>query len=555
LLVSLSTVSLLACLDQSTVEPILPDTESAPVATVVGSKFSATPGGIENEYIVMLKGTPHARMAPAQRLEIDATIDRLAVMHHATIERRYTTALRGFAARMPEADARALAEHPDVELVEQNALVHASTVQTEATFGIDRIDQRSLPLDSRYDYASDGAGVTVFVVDSGIRSTHVEFTGRINLGLGGTVIDDGLGSEDCDGHGTHVAGTIAGTVLGVAKKATVVPIRVLDCEGDGSYSGIVAAIDHVAANHPPKSVANLSLGGPASAAMDTSIRNLVASGVTVVVAAGNENQDACTFSPGREPTAITVASSTKTDARSSFSNYGSCVDLFAPGSEITSAGIASDTAVATFNGTSMASPHVAGAAALFIAQNPSATPAQVTAALLASATPSKVTDLVGSPNLLLYTTFTTAPAEPTTGQVTITSPASGSEVSSTFVVTVDAAGAQMVALSFDGVTLVTDNAAPFAFEISSAPAGVHALEATAAFAGGTNTDGVTVTVKSVGVGNNPLPPPPPVNRPEEGGCAAGGHGTGGSFGALLIATFAAMRRRNRRARREVTRAT
>jgi MYXO-CTERM domain-containing protein len=305
---------------------------------------------------------------------------------------------------------------------------------------------------------------------------------------------------------------------------------------------VIAGVEFVTANHPPRSVANMSLGGPASAALDAAVAAAVASGVTVVVAAGNETQDACNVSPSREPMAITVGATTSTDARAGFSNFGTCVDLMAPGASITSAGITSDTATDVLSGTSMASPHVAGAAALFVAQTPSATPAQVAMGLLASATPNKLSGLLGSPNLLLHTSFSGGPLP---RPVAITSPADGAQVGASFTILIEAAGATRVELAIDGVTLGMDESAPFGFDVEGAPAGTHTIEVIAHDASGqTTTDTITVTVRGSGGGIDPgnVPPPPPVFS-DEGGCAAGGGGGGAALGAVLLALLAARRRR------------
>jgi hypothetical protein len=522
------------------------------------TKLHTKPGAIADEYIVVLAGQPHAALA--QRAQIDAAMDAMAARHGATIRKRYSNLLRGFSARMTASEAALLAQDPDVLFVEQNGPVHASAVQNNATYSLDRIDQRNLPLDTKYNFTTEAQGTTVFVIDTGIRTTHVEFTGRINLNLAGTAIDDGFGVEDCNGHGTHVAGSVGGTLFGVAKKATLVPIRVLDCNGSGSNEGVIAGMDFVAANHPAKSVVNMSLGGPASAATDAAVRNLVANGVTVVVAAGNENQDACNTSPAREPMAITVASSTNTDVRSSFSNFGSCVDIFAPGSDITSAWIDSDTSINTISGTSMASPHVAGAAALFLAQNAAATPAQVTAGLIAASTTNKLTNVSGSPNRLLHTLFGNAPPPPPPpSPVNITSPADGAEVQSMFVVTADAPDAVSVELLVNNMHLVTDDAAPFASQITNAPPGTYVVEVIATDAnGGQTSDAVTVKVKAtgggngsgggLGGGNNPPPPPPPMaDSDDPGGCSSTHGGSQGVLALLALLALALPQRRSRRA--------
>ncbi|MEV4344201.1 S8 family peptidase [Actinoplanes sp. NPDC049596] len=268
---------------------------------------------------------------------------------------------------------------------------------TTATWGLDRIDQRTLPLSSSY-AAPAAAGVTVYVVDTGIRTSHREFGGRATDGYG----DDG----DCNGHGTHVASTIGGATLGVAKDVKLVGVRVLDCKGNGSYKSIIAGIDWVARQTARPAVANLSLGGTTSKALDDAVDRAVAKGITVVVAAGNDNRNACTQSPARTPSAITVGATDRNDTRWSSSNYGSCVDIFAPGVRIEGASTASNTATKQMNGTSMASPHVAGAAALVLAAHPSYTPAQVRDELVAQAATGTIRNPgPGTPNRMLYTGY------------------------------------------------------------------------------------------------------------------------------------------------------
>lgn len=326
----------------------------------------------------------------------------------------YEHAIKGFAATMPAAAIEAIARNPKVAYVEQDAVVTTAVTQSPVTWGIDRIDQRALPLSGSYSYETSGAGTRLYIIDTGILSSHTEFTGRFVAGY--TAILDGRGTDDCNGHGTHVTGTTAGTTYGVAKGATVVPVRVLDCNGSGSISGVTAGIDWVTGQTQSTAlvavpmVANMSLGGGASSTLDAAVANAVTAGVVMVVAAGNSNVDACGSSPARAASAITVGATTSGDARASYSNFGSCLDLFAPGSSITSAWIGGTSATRTIDGTSMASPHVAGAAALIAGANPSWTVKQVTDSLIASASAGIVTSAgTGSPNRLLYTGSVAAP--------------------------------------------------------------------------------------------------------------------------------------------------
>lgn len=322
----------------------------------------------------------------------------------AVVTRTFTHAVNALAVRMTPTQANALRANPNVVGVEVDSEYRASATQTSSVWGLDRVDQRSLPLSGSYDYQLDGTGVNVYIVDTGVRADHVELTGRVVSGY--SAISDSNGTSDCNGHGTHVAGTVAGTTYGVAKKATIIPVRVLDCRGSGTLSGVVAGLDWAVQHHQAgvAAAANMSLGGGASSTIDAAVSKLISDGVTVVVAAGNETADACTKSPARVPAAITVAASDSADAQASFSNFGSCVDLYAPGVNVTSAANTSSTATATYSGTSMASPHVAGAAALFLSESTSANPAEVAAKLTGDATTGALTMRSStSPDRLLYT--------------------------------------------------------------------------------------------------------------------------------------------------------
>lgn len=314
----------------------------------------------------------------------------------------YEHALNGFAATLPAQAIAGISRNPNVAYVEQDSVVTIVGTQSDATWGLDRIDQRDPDLDGVYSFNATGAGVTAYVIDTGILGDHVDFGGRVRQGFD-AIGRRGSGS-DCNGHGTHVAGTVGGSEWGVAKEVSLVAVRVLDCRGSGSYSGVIAGIDWVTGDAVGPSVANMSLGGGYSEAVNDAVATSVAAGVVYAVAAGNDGADACTKSPASTPTALTIAATDSSDTRTSWSNYGSCVDLFAPGAAITSAWHTSTTATNTISGTSMAAPHVAGAAALILSSTPDATPAEVGAALEGSATTGVVNSAgSGSPNLLLYT--------------------------------------------------------------------------------------------------------------------------------------------------------
>jgi serine protease len=376
------------------------------VAGAASAQEVQTPeGAIANQYIVVLNDEQVGRAEVRAAAESMARLQGGRVMYH------YEHALRGFAVAISATGAAALARNPRVRYVEQDSIRVIVATQLNATWGLNRIDQRDRPLDGSYTYNTTGGGVHAYIIDTGIRSTHTEFGGRVST-TGFTAINDGNGTNDCNGHGTHVAATVGGTLYGVAKEVTLHAVRVLDCNGSGSTSGVIAGVNWVTANHASPAVANMSLGGGASTALDDAVRNSIASGVTYAIAAGNSNANACNASPARVSQALTAGSSTSSDARSSFSNFGTCVDLFAPGSSITSAWNTSNTATNTISGTSMATPHVAGAAALYLAANPSASPSTVHAALVNNASVDKLSGIgTGSPNRLLYSLFGGGPTD------------------------------------------------------------------------------------------------------------------------------------------------
>ena len=365
------------------------------------AKFRRAEKKVENSYIVVLDDSV---VGERGRFSIAPYIaSELATTHRGNIKHVYQHALNGFAIEMTEEDAERLSQDFRVKYVEEDGVVTADATQSNPPWGLDRIDQRNRPLNAIYTFNWTGAGVTAYVIDTGIRTAHTQFGGRA-----ANVFDAfGGNGQDCNGHGTHVAGTIGGSTFGVAKSVHLRGVRVLNCSGSGTNSGVIAGVDFVRNNHAASAVANMSWGGGASSALDTAVNNLHNSNVSISVAAGNNNgANACNVSPARAANAITVGSTTSTDSRSSFSNIGSCVDIFAPGSGILSAWATSNTATATISGTSMASPHVAGVAALYKQANPGASSTTIRNAIVSNATTNVITNVgTGSPNRLLYSLF------------------------------------------------------------------------------------------------------------------------------------------------------
>jgi len=355
--------------------------------------------GSRQTFIVVLDDSvPHASSVAAEHSR----------RFGADVQHVYEHALKGYAATIAEGDLGALLADSRVASVERDAEVTTLATQTGATWGLDRIDQASLPLSGTFTYNNTGSGVNAYIIDTGIRFNHTEFGGRAVSGFDSV---DGGAADDCNGHGTHVAGTVGGTTYGVAKGVRLVAVRVLSCSGSGTTSGVIAGIDWVTADHQAgPAVANMSLGGGASSSLDTAVRNSIADGVSYAIAAGNGNaggrqQDACRTSPARVTEAMTISATDKTDKKASWANYGSCVDWFAPGVGITSAWYTTNTATNTISGTSMATPHTAGVAALYLQGTPAASPAGVREALYANTTKAIVTSSKTANNHLLFTNY------------------------------------------------------------------------------------------------------------------------------------------------------
>ncbi|MEU3643773.1 S8 family serine peptidase [Lentzea sp. NPDC034063] len=421
---------------------------------------------VKDSYIVSLKADTASR----------AAAPGLASKYGGQVGQVWQHALNGFSVKMTAKQAAKLAADPKVAYVQQDAEVHLLDVQQNPpSWGQDRVDQRDLPLSNSYQYDTTASNVTAYVIDTGVRTTHSTFGGRATWGT--NTSGDG-NNTDCNGHGTHVGGTIAGAEYGLAKAAKVVAVKVLNCSGSGTTAGVVGGIDWVTANHVKPAVANMSLGGGADATLDAAVRRSIAAGVTYAIASGNSNTDACSTSPARVTEAITVNASTNTDARASFSNYGSCTDIYAPGQNIVSSWNTNDTATNNISGTSMATPHVAGAAALWLATHPTDSPAAVWDGLNAASTPNKITNVgANTPNKLLYTLF--GGGQP--GNPSVTNPGTQTSTVGT---------AASLQLSASGGT------APYTWSVSGLPAGLSA-SASGAISGTPTTAGtssVTATV-------------------------------------------------------------
>ncbi|MGW0501767.1 S8 family peptidase [Micromonospora sp. NPDC003241] len=487
-----------------------PAMAAEPVGTI-RSAGGAT--AVEGSYIVVFKDAEVGRSA------VGSSVDRLLRRHGGSTARTYTTAVRGAELRVSAKAAARIAADPAVAYVEQNHTVTISGTQANPpSWGLDRIDQRNLPLNSSYTYPNTASNVTSYVIDTGIRTTHSDFGGRATWGT--NTVD--TNNTDCNGHGTHVAGTVGGTAYGVAKATRLVAVKVLNCQGSGTNAGVIAGIDWVTANAVKPAVANMSLGGGANTSVDNAVINSINAGITYAVAAGNGNalgqrQNACNYSPARAAPAITVGATQNNDAAASFSNFGTCVDILAPGVSITSAWHTNDTATNSISGTSMASPHVAGVAALVLSANPSWTPQQVRDYLVANSTPNVVTNVgTGTPNQLLYVVNGDTPP-PTNDFSVSVSPTSGStapggSVTASVATATTNGSAQSVSLSASGLpsgatasfspaTVTSGGSSTLTVTTSaSTPAGTYPVTVTGSAASGSKTATYSLTVTGSGSG-------------------------------------------------------
>ena len=365
-------------------------------------KFHKANKPVTDSYIVVLKDNTIQPLGN----DLNTSIDLLNSKYGGKVTNIFENAVKGYSVKMSSAQAKLLSQDPEVAFVEEDG--YATIIQSTVPWGLDRIDQRNLPLDGSFGYYSSGSGVYAYILDTGILASHTEFGNRAAVAV--DFINDGQNGNDCNGHGTAVAGVIGATTYGVAKNAQLRAVRVADCSGYATFSNIVAGLNWVISNRSNPAVVNISLGdGGISTAVDTAVNNTVNSGVTVVAAAGNLNQNACDHSPARASGAVTVAASDQTDTRWTLknygSNYGSCIDVFAPGADITTTWNQSTTSIVTGSGTSFAAPFAAGVAALYLSSIISSSSIDASSAIINLATTNVVSDTQGSPNRLLYTRF------------------------------------------------------------------------------------------------------------------------------------------------------
>jgi hypothetical protein len=479
-----------ACSDSA---PSTSAISSAPSSSSMMRQIGGTP--IAGRYIVGFKNNV---------TNVDGEARRLELRHRGVLRMTYKSALKGMTLSMSAAAADSLRDDPNVAFVEQDRTSNTATIETAAPWGIDRTDQRGLPLSSTYTYAADGSGVTVYILDSGINFTHTEFGGRASTGT--DIMTPGGTAVDCHGHGSTVSGVVGGSTYGIAKKAKLVAVRIVDCGGNSANSTTIAGIDWVTSHRVLPAVANLSLQNVYSAALNQSIANAVAAGVVFVVAAGNSSADACAASPSSASSAIVVGATDVTDTFASFSNYGPCVTMLAPGVNITGPTIGSNTATKSWNGTSFSSPHVAGLAALYLQTHPTATPAQVRAWLVGNATSSAIKSVPsGTPNLLAYAPQVAATNQAPVARFTATCP--------TMQCTFDASGATddagIVSYAWNWGNGRTESRTTPITKNTFATQTTYNITLTVTDAGGL-TNSITKQV-AVPTGTTP-PPPPPTNQ-------------------------------------------